>query len=245
MARIYCPEESLRSENIVVNQRAQIHYLCDVLRLKINDHIFVFDGKGNQYDCQIQQLSKKEARLLKKEKINIKLQWKINLAIACALPKQKSRFDDLVDKLSQLGVDRIIPMITERVIVRWDANQRQRHNQRWRKITQQACIQSGRNNLPVIEPIQGIKQILTRAHAYDLKLIPTLMEKKNNLRELLSEPLPRSVLFLIGPEGDFTHQELTQAKTCGFIPVSLGDLILRLDTACIAVTAFFRLYEPR
>jgi len=245
MARLYYPEEFIHGEHILVNQVEQIHYLCDVLRLKINDDVFVFDGRGNEYRCQIDKLSGKEIRLLKKEKIKIRLQWKTNLEIACALPKQKSRFDDLVDKLSQLGVDRIIPMLTERVILRWDAHSRLRHRQRWCKIAKQACIQSGRNHLPIIDPVREINQILAHADSYDLRLIPTLSEKKRNLRDLLSEPLPKSALVLIGPEGDFTHQELAQAENSGFIPVFLGDLVLRVDTAAIAVAAFFRLYEPR
>jgi 16S rRNA (uracil1498-N3)-methyltransferase len=245
MARLYCPEESLHGKYIVIGEREQIHYLCDVLRLKIKDEVFVFDGRGNEYHCQIQKLSSREITLTKIEKIKMRLQWKTNLAIACALPKQKSRFDDLVDKLSQLGVDRIIPMITKRVIVRWDSNQKQRHRQRWCEIAKQACIQSGRNNLPIVEPVKEINQILTQVESYDSRLILTLLEKKRNLRDIVCEPLPKNVLILIGPEGDFTPQELTQAKTAGFIPVFLGDLVLRLDTAAIAVAAFFRLYELR
>ena len=245
MARLYCPEESLCGEYIVINERDQVHYLCDVLRLKIKDDVFVFNGRGKEYHCQIQKLSPKGITLLKKEEIKMRLQWKINLTIASALPKQKRRFDDLVDKLSQLGVDRIIPMVTERVIVHWDYNQRQQHHQRWCKIARQACIQSGRNKLPIVEPIKEINKILAHTEPYDLKLIPTLLEKKRNFRDVLGEPLPGNALILIGPEGDFTPQELAQAKETGFIPVFLGDLVLRLDTASIAVAAFFRLYETR
>jgi 16S rRNA (uracil1498-N3)-methyltransferase len=245
MARLYCPEESIHGKQIVINQHKQIHYLRDVLRLKVGDDIFVFDGKAHEYRCQIQSLSEKAIRLLIKEECKIKYQRETNLTVACALPKQKSRFDDLVDKLSQLGVNKIIPMITERVIVRWDSNQRQRHRQRWRKIAEASCIQSGRNTLPDIEPVREISQILTCAEPYDLKLIPTLLEKKQNLRDIIFSSSPKNILVLIGPEGDFTEQELTQAKNTGFIPISLGELVLRIDTAAIAIAAFFRLSEAR
>ena len=243
MVRLYCPKESIHGDRIVINERKQIHYLCEVLRLKLNDDIFVFNGQGNEYHCQIQRLSKRAVELLVKEEIKIKFQWKTNLAIACALPKQRSRFDDLVDKLSQLGVDKIIPMITERVIVNWDSNQKQRHHQRWCKIAEQACVQSGRNILPSIEPIKEINQIFTYAEYYDLRLIPTLIEKKQNLRFTFSTLLPKSVLVLIGPEGDFTRRELAQAKKAGFIPVCLGQLVMRVDTAAISIAAFVRLNE--
>ncbi len=243
MARLYCPKELIDGKQIVINERKKIHYLCDVLRLKVDDDVFVFDGQAHEYHCQIQGLSKRRVTLQIKKEANVKFQWKTSLTVACALPRQKSRFDDLVDKLSQLGVDRIIPMITERVIVRWDSNQRQRHHQRWRKIAQAACIQSGRNTLPDIEPIKEINQILACAGSYNLKLIPTLMKRKENLSDILFGSLPKSILVLIGPEGDFTKQELAQAEKAGSIPVFLGNLILRVDTAAIAVAAFFRLYE--
>ena len=242
MNRLYCPKELIKGEQIFINDRKQIHYLKDVLRLKLKSNIFVFDGQGNEYLCQIQWLSKKATRLLIKKRIKIKPKRKINLAIACALPKHKDRFDDLVDKLSQLGVDRIIPMITERVIVRWDYNQRQKHQQRWCKIAQQACAQSRRNALPIIEPIKEMDTVLSYGEFYDLKLIPVVFEKKRNLRDIISSALPKSALILIGPEGDFTTQELNRAKKSGFIPIFLGDLILRVETAAIAVAAFFRLY---
>jgi len=99
------------------------------------------------------------------------------------LPRQKSRFDELVDKLSQLGVERIIPMVTERVVVRWDSASRERHHQRWCKIAKQACMQSGRNDLPVLEPVKEFSEVLADAADCELKLIPTLSEKKNNLKE--------------------------------------------------------------
>jgi len=260
MARLYCPKESIHGEQIIIDERRQIHYLRDVLRLKVGDAVFVFDGEANEYLCQIQESSKRLVKLLVKEKMQIKPQVsKCELAVACALPKQKNRFDDLVDKLSQLGVNKIIPMITKRTIIQWDSHQKQQHHLRWCKIAQAACSQSGRNLLAVIEPVKEINQILTHSEFYDLKLIPTLTLETQPLKDIILKPLPRpssttmfclkegrglpkSILILIGPEGDFTAQELTQARNAGFIPVSLGDLVLRVDTAAIAVAAFFRLW---
>jgi 16S rRNA (uracil1498-N3)-methyltransferase len=236
MARLYCPKESIQGEEIFINDPRQIHYLCDVLRMKVKDDIYIFDGQGKEYRCKIEQLSKKRVTLTMKEENKNKVHSQFNLTVACSLPKQKNRFDDLIDKLSQLGVDKIIPMITQRVVVRWDYSRIQRHHHRWEKIAQQACIQSGRNVLPVIEPIKEIRQILNSSESYDLKLIPTITEEKHNLRDIVNK-----TLILIGPEGDFTEGELAQAVNAGFIPICLGDLVLRVDTAAIAVASFFRL----
>ena len=241
--RLYCPKVSIHGERLIINERKKIHYLCDVLRLHVQDDIFIFDGQGNEYLCRIQGLTRKAVSLLVRKEIKQEVQEKITLVIACALPKQQSRFDDLVDKLSQLGVSKIIPMVTDKVIVNWDFNQRQRHQKRWRTIAEQACMQSGRNILPIIEPIKEINQILSFAESYDLRLIPTLIEKRQDLRGILTNSLPKSILVLIGPEGDFTPQEIAQAKKAGFISVFLGDLVLRVDTAAIAIAAFFRLNE--
>ena len=136
-------------------------------------------------------------------------------------------------------------------------------------------MQSGRNILPVIEPIIEIEQVLTCAEFYELKLICTILEGEHppsrkssfssglpgkdsislgknksqgyrqSLKDILSAaaPRPKNTLALIGPEGDFTKKEISQAKEAGFIPVFLGDLVLRVDTAAIAVAAFFRLSE--
>jgi 16S rRNA (uracil1498-N3)-methyltransferase len=244
MARLYCPKISIQDKHIVVGERKQIHYICDVLRLEEGDDITAFDGQGNEYKCRISELSNRKALFMIKEKVMRKTQYRTNLTVACAIPRQRGKFDDMVDKLSQLGVDKIIPMITERVIIRWSSKQKQHHQQRWRKISEQACIQSGRNDLPIIESIKDISQILAHPGTYDLKLIPTPVEKKRNLRDILdSGPMPRDILVLIGPEGDFTSQELAQAQRAGFISIFLGKLVLRVDTAAIAVAAFFRLDE--
>jgi len=241
MSRLYCPEELICGERIDIRSPEQVHYLRDVLRLRVNDVVVVFDGKEREYHCRIRELSKKEAKLLIERRVKLGSKSRLNLAVACALPRQKNRFDDLIDKLSQLGVDKIYPMITERVIVRWDYSQKQKHLKRWRKIAEQACAQSGRNILPVIEPVKEINQILSSAVSYELKLIPTLLEKKRCLRDIVCGSSPSSILVLIGPEGDFAKRELDKAVSAGFIPVFLGDLVLRVDTAALAIASFLRL----
>ena len=243
MARLYCPKESVIGTHIIINRAEQIHYLIDVLRLKVGDEVFAFDGEMYEYRCQVEEISVKSLKLLIREKNEIKLKKKLDLTIACAIPKQRSRFDDLIDKFSQLGVDKILPMITERVIVRWDTDQKEEHLKRWRKIAQASCTQSGRNILPIIEPVQEINQILAHSESYDLRLIPTASGRRRDLKDIFAKFLAKNILVLIGPEGDFTKQELVEAESKGFVPVSLGDLVLRVETAAIAVSAFFRLNQ--
>ncbi|MBU0548831.1 MAG: 16S rRNA (uracil(1498)-N(3))-methyltransferase [Candidatus Omnitrophica bacterium] len=243
MNRVFCPKEWFIKDYVIILDRKQIHYLCDVLRIKLNEDIVVFDGSGNEYRCLSEELSKNKIKLLIKEKAKMKTKRKIILSIACALPKQKGRFDDLIDKLSQLGVERIIPLFTERVILRWDAKQKDKHHQRWCKIARAACNQSGRTVLPVIEPVKSFTELIAEADSYDLKLIPTIIQKKHSLRDALSGLEQAKMLVAIGPEGDFCDKELALAERAGFKPVSLGELVLRVDTAAVSVAAFVRLNE--
>jgi 16S rRNA (uracil1498-N3)-methyltransferase len=155
------------------------------------------------------------------------------------MPK-KSRMDDIVDKLTQLGVDSIIPLETERAIVKMDKNGPNRL-ERWRKIARNAAEQSRRNTLPLILAAMSLPEVLAQSKNYRLKLIPSLSGDRKPLREILAESKPESVLALIGPEGDFTAQEIDQALGAGFVPVSLGATVMRVETAAIALAAYIRL----
>ena len=149
--------------------------------------------------------------------------------------------DDIVDKLTQLGVDVIIPLETERVVVRIEENRRSRL-ERWQKIARSAAEQSRRNIIPSIPGILDFKAALAQAKSADLKLIPTLDGERKNLKEALTGCSFKDIFVLIGPEGDFTAQEVGQAVNSGFDPISLGDSVLRAETAAIAVAGYLRFY---
>jgi 16S rRNA (uracil1498-N3)-methyltransferase len=199
--------------------------------------VVLFDSEGIEYLAKIETLNRKQTSLsiemTKKAKPNTS-----TLTIACAIPK-KSRMDDIVDKLTQLGVDEIVPLITARVIVKLEKNSENRL-ERWRKVALSASEQSQRNKLPVISPILNFKEILAISNQYLFKLIPTLSGQRKNIREVISSPFSGSILVLIGPEGDFSQEEVRQAEIGGFIPVSLGENVLKVDTAAIAAASYIR-----
>ena len=242
MVRLFYPKKLKINKQFIIVDRKQLHYLCHVLRISKGDEIFLFDGKGTEYRCRIEKLSKTQATFLVKDETRARPSFDCHITIACALPKQKAKFDDLVDKLTQLGAERIIPMITERVVLRWDDKQKAHHLKRWKKIAQQACIQCARSRLPVIEPVMHVDEIIAASKSYKLKLIPALIGKRKALKEIVVGSLPNHILILVGPEGDFSEEELTRARERDFIPISLGQLVLRVDTAAIAVTSFFQLF---
>ncbi len=237
MPRFYIYEK-ISAETASITDADQLHHLRDVLRLKPGDSVTVFDIDGNEFLTEISSLDRKQAAL-KILSRNPAKPSKTKITIACAVPK-KAKMDDVIDKLTQLGVDEIVPLETERSIVKLAENELSRR-ERWQKIAINAAEQSRRNTLPVIYPVLSMEKMLAQAAEYDLKLIPTLYGDSQTLNAALADRKPSRILALIGPEGDFTPQEVEKALNSGFIPVSLGHTVLRVETAAIALAAYLKL----
>jgi 16S rRNA (uracil1498-N3)-methyltransferase len=140
-------------------------------------------------------------------------------------------------------------MITERVIIKLDKHKEASRKVRWEKIALNASEQSKRSGLVVIDAPTSINDVIANSSGFGLKLIPTLKGKRRSLREVFNQSLPvplslpLSILILIGPEGDFAEREGALAVNSGFIPVSLGKEVLRVETAAVAVASFIKFYE--
>jgi len=243
MNRFFVDKVDAKDKCIILNDPAQLHHLRDVLRIRPLEQVVVFDNHGNEYIAVVVEIGNIAAKLEIKEKKAPKDSG-VSITVACAIPK-KVKMDDIVDKLTQLGVECIIPLETERVIVKLDKQRKVGRLERWKKIALNAAQQSQRGRLAVIKPISTLKEVLSAAHEFDLKLIPTLEGKRKSLKEIFNQGCKRinKVMVLIGPEGDFTPDEVFLAKKAGFLPVSLGQQVLRVDTAAIAVTSFIKLNE--
>lgn len=240
MHRFYLADINIAQNKIIINDKNTVHHIKNVLRLKEKDKICIFDGKGNEYGCAIDKIAGKIVLEIKQRRWFSPKNEQSKIAIACAIPKH-SKMDDIVDKLTQLGVDRIIPLETERVVVRLDKQKKVLRQKRWEKIALNASQQSQRKSMPIIDAIKDIKEVLLHSGGYDLKIMPTLIGKRQSLKEVLSGAKPKNILALIGPEGDFTDEEVELAKKAGCIPASLGDLVLRVETAAVAVASLLRL----
>jgi 16S rRNA (uracil1498-N3)-methyltransferase len=230
--------DSIKGDTATLTDAAQLHHIRDVLRLKVNDAVTLFDNRGHEYRGEIKSINKKQMEL-KVTPINTRHINNTNLTVACAIPKG-SHMDDIVDYLTQLGVTHIIPMRTERVVVTWDTTKAKVKLGRWQKIAQSAAKQCQRNDIPIIEPISNIEKVIKESQGFDLKLIPHLSGNRRPIKDILSKGDYKNIIVLIGPEGDFTPAEVELALQNGFIPVSLGDTVLRVATAAIAVAAYIR-----
>lgn len=245
MNRFFVEEINPLDKYIILDDPQQVHHLKDVLRLKINEEAAVFDGLGNEYIVGVDDLGSKSVRLEIKNK-RPAVESGIKITVVCAIPKNV-KMDDIIDKLTQLGVECIIPLETERVIVRLDKQKKLERLKRWEKISISAVKQSGRAKFVKIQPVLKFKEAILEAANFDLKLIPTLDGPRKTLKEIFDNPNKKieSIILLIGPEGDFTAGEVALAKDVGFLPVSLGSGVLRVDTAAIAAVSFIKLNEAR
>ena len=243
MNRFFLERIEPKNKQIILSDYAQLHHLRDVLRIKPLELVGLFDNQGNAYTALVLEIGSHAIKLEVKEKKIFK-DTGIKITVACAIPK-KVKMDDIVDKLTQLGVECIIPLETERVIVRLDKQKKLERCQRWEKIALSAAKQSQRSSLAVIKPISTLQDVFMAAVDFDLKLIPTLEDKRKTLKEVFSKAYKKieKVIILIGPEGDFTPGEVALAKEAGFLPVSLGAGVLRVDTAAIAAVSFIKLNE--
>ena len=243
MNRFFIENIKLLDNRIILDDPEQVHHLKDVLRLKPKEKAAVFDRLGNEYIVLVDEIEARSVKLEVKEK-KLPDNSGIKITVACAIPKNV-KMDDIVDKLTQLGAECIIPLETQRVIVKLNKQKKLERLKRWEKISLSALKQSQRSKFVNIHPVVEFKDVVLAAKGFDLKLIPTLEGQRKTLKEIFNDPSKNieNVLILIGPEGDFTSEEVALAKEAGFLPISLGKGVLRVDTAAIAVVSFIKLNE--
>jgi 16S rRNA (uracil1498-N3)-methyltransferase len=241
MRRFFSEGLDISGGRITISDKDNVHHIRDVLRMQNKDSLIVFDGEGKEYRTQIERLTSVDVVLKIKEKRNAAAFKKFRVTLACAMPKN-SKMDDIVDKLTQLGVDRIIPLQTKHVVVKLNKAKEGLRQQRWKKIARSASQQCQRSTVPVVNPIKNFKEFLAESRNFDLKVIPTLRGRRRPLKDVLRDR-PGSILVAIGPEGDFSDEEVRSALAFGFIPVTLGDLVLRVETAAVAVAGYISLYS--
>jgi 16S rRNA (uracil1498-N3)-methyltransferase len=232
--------DSIQGDEQIITDKEQLHHLTVVCRARHGDSISLFDRQGNAYYGSIRLITKTELRVHIESRQTI-TPSRIHLTIACAIPKA-SGMDEVIDQLTQLSVDTILPMMTDRVVAK--PYEPEKKLERWQKIALSSAEQSQRNTLPDIPAVLGLAEVIERSRGHDLKLIPTLEGDTKPLSEAIHNFSFGQIIILIGPEGDFTAQEVKMALEAGFISVSLGKNVLRVDTAAAAVAAFIKLSLP-
>ncbi len=146
--------------------------------------------------------------------------------------------DWAIQKASELGVNMIIPVITERTVARPKAERARHQRDRWQKIAKEASQQCGRMDFSDVNPMVTLDDLLKNPPDASLKIVPWEQEQARSLKETLHNlKEEKSIAILIGPEGGFSPLEIEKTREAGWVPVSLGPRILRAETAAIAVLA--------
>lgn len=228
MHRFFVPKDQIP---IVTGSDA--HQIKDVLRLKVGDKLELLDGTGKVYISKIVEIKQDKIICKILEHRSQNTEHKVQVTIAQCLPKAK-KMDLIIQKCTELGVHKITPTLSERSIAKGEKLDR------WKKIAKEAAEQSGRSTIPEIFTLTKFEDVLKLKKDYDLALIPWELEKEKTLKQILTTALPSpctTILILIGPEGGFSQKEIGLAKNAGFTSISLGQRILRTETAGMAIMA--------
>jgi len=234
--RFYLPPGSTRGNSLRLDGR-EAHHALRVLRLKRGDLVAVLDGAGNEFLCAVEN-SSRDAVTLSVSLKNFTPPLPCSITLLQAVPRGKI-IESIIQKAVELGARRIVPLLTERVVTQLDGEDAGNKRDKWQQVAVEAIKQCGAAWLPKIETPTTIEKFLARKESFDLSLVGSLQKDRRHPRECLQEfqakhgRLPQSIGVWIGPEGDFTLEELDAIQAAGTLPISLGRLVLRVETAAI------------
>jgi 16S rRNA (uracil1498-N3)-methyltransferase len=245
----------------------EAHHARDVLRMKSGSRLVVFNGRGREVTAEVLDVTSGEIRLRKLHETESP-PVRCRMTLGQAIPKGKN-MDLIVQKAVEIGAAEIAPLISERTIVDLDAKEAEQKRSKWHQIAIEAAKQCGQNWLPTVQTPRKLKEFFSSVEAnaspartvspaseprptraplqFDLRLIGSLQPDAIHLRDVLADyreqhhDRPKSVLMMVGPEGDFTPAELGLAKSNGCRPITLGPIILRVETAaiyCLSVLSY-------
>jgi 16S rRNA (uracil1498-N3)-methyltransferase len=224
----------------------EAHHALHVLRLRQGERVTVLDGAGTELLCDVESATKNSLVLRVKEK-------KFTPAPPCpitllvAVPKGKL-IESIIQKAVELGAHRIVPLLTERVVTQLDDDGAEAKREKWQQVAIEAIKQCGAPWLPQVAAPQTIAEFLAHGEKIELSLVGSLQTERRHPREWIQAfqkqhgRLPNSAGAWIGPEGDFTLEELKTIEATGAKPVTLGRLTLRVETAAVYCLSFWN-YE--
>lgn len=236
---------------------AEAHHARDVLRLKPGDKVVVFNGRGREITAEVVDPARGKISLRKLHESEMP-PLRCQIVLAQAIPKGKN-MEMIVQKAVEIGASEIFPLISERTIVDLDPHEATQKQAKWQTVAIEAAKQCGQNWLPQVHMPQKLKSLFHEGMAVaaaktevrpsrpPLQLIGSLQPGALHLKKILAEyssehrQLPASVLMFIGPEGDFTPAEIALARSHGCLPITLGPIVLRVETAaiyCLSVLSY-------
>lgn len=219
-------------------EESDIHHIKNVMRNKVGDKIECIYNK-TLYICEIQDLTSPQVKIIEECKENNESKYDVTIAIALV---KEQKMDLILQKLTELGISKIIPVAMERSVIKLDNQKFTKKKERWEKICKEAAEQSKRNTIPQITNIHTIKQLENLP--YNQKFICSTRNPENLVNNYLQKQADcATMIFVIGPEGGISPKEEDLLETYGYIPVTLGNRIMRVETAAIYIASIINFCE--
>lgn len=237
-SRIFTDKALAESATVELDARNN-HYLMHVLRVKQGQALLLFNGNGREFNAQVEALTRKSVRVLIAEEVNpTVVESPLHTTLGIAISKG-DRMDWVIQKATELGVNVIQPLVTERVDVKLNAERREKKFAHWQATLIGACEQSGRCVLPLLQPLKTIEQWLPNDNS-DCKLVLRATADSFNQVKSHFTATPQSASVIIGPEGGLSSEEIAAAVVQGYHPVGFGARILRTETAPIVALSLLQ-----
>jgi 16S rRNA (uracil1498-N3)-methyltransferase len=220
----------------------EAHHAQHVLRIRCGERVTVLDGVGHEFLCEVRDYDRDKVRLAVSEKLN-QAPPACPVTLIQALPKGKLT-EAIIQKATELGVARIVPVISEHSVAQVGEKDAARKAEKWQLVAVEAIKQCGAAWLPRVEAPLALARFLARREQFELPLIASLQTGSRPVREYFQafqakhHRKPQSTCVWIGPEGDFAPSETDAIKSQGAMPITLGKLVLRVETAatyCLSV----------
>lgn len=234
MTRIHVPVLLTAGARLDLPEEAARH-VAQVLRMKAGEPLTLFNGEGGEHAATILVAGRRDVSVEIGLHDPVDRESRLEITLAQCVSKGE-RMDFTVQKAVELGVSRIVPLLSERSVVKLDAERWDKKLEHWRGIATSACEQSGRTRIPEIAAVQKLDSWLATANdALRLVLAPTESVSLRNL------PPASGIALLIGPEGGLSEAEIAAARRAGCVGIGLGPRILRTETAGVAALAMLQL----
>lgn len=237
--RFFAPPTAISPDDSTIQlDQAETRHLRDVLRQRAGDEVFVFDGLGREYRCLVQESTAKTGVLQLHEPVDpASPESPLRLTLAVALLKGE-KFDLVVQKATELGVTRIVPVLTERSDVRLaNPGAAAKRVERWNRLALEAAKQSGRSFVPPCDEPSEFSALVSGAANGVARFMFT---ERDGVGFSIDGPPVSEIIALVGPEGGWADEELDLARSCGWSLITLGGRILRAETAAITVTVLMQ-----
>lgn len=236
MHRFHLPPEQCRDNTLILTER-ETHHALHVLRVRHGERLVVLDGAGQELLCEAQKPEHKRMQLMVVQR-NVIPPLPFQITLLQAIPKGKI-IESIIQKATELGVYRIVPLLSDRVATQLNDETAASKVEKWKLAAIEAIKQCGSAWLPQVEMPVTPKEYLGRGEKFELPLIASLQSDRRHPREYFEtfhkekRRLPKTVCVWVGPEGDFTPAEMSAVKSAGGMPITLGPLVLRSETAAI------------